>query len=143
MFASLLYTIPNVFFKAYRGVVVEGLCLCPICINCIRRTSINQPPGTSGRRPTHRTNSNQTLAHVAYYCPFYQHLRAGTVAQLCASEDINMFRLHRDQWTWRQLRELLGFWGELLRCQDSLAGGTGRTGAKRMHAMVDREWCHE
>lgn len=61
----------------------------------------------------------ETLAHSTFYCPACQHLRAGLVAGLCAAEDINMFRMHRDQWSWSELRALHKFWtgGNLLQEQ--------------------------
>ena len=43
----------------------------------------------------------ETLEHVAFHCPAYQHLRAGEVSEAFGKENAEVFQIRRDVWSWR------------------------------------------
>ena len=88
-----------------------------------------------------RNRFAETLHHVVFVCPTYLDVRGSVADQhVFASEDPRLFCLHRNVWSWKELKSLRKFFLTLVVKRSAVAGGVGKLGWKALQLRADHAW---
>ena len=69
----------------------------------------------------------ENVQHVVFDCPEYDGARASNmVRELLLRGGNDVFILHRNRWSWRELRALQGFFREVVAIRGRLGGNSGK-----------------
>lgn len=83
----------------------------------------------------------ETLHHVTFMCPHYADLRSNSaICDILASLDVRAFCLHRDVWSWRQLKALRTYFGTLVMRRNAHIGHKRRSFAPALQSHVAFLW---
>ena len=83
----------------------------------------------------------ETLHHVSFHCPAYNHLRVKASIKLHLRQaDINIFKIHRRSWSWRQVKDLRSFFLSVMQTRTARSGGGSRTARRMLQATADDLW---
>ena len=83
----------------------------------------------------------ETLFHVTFVCLAYADLhQAGVIKDITSRFDPKAFCLHRDMWTWRQLKALRHFFVHICDRRLCFMGGRGHTAAHNAQSRADYLW---
>ena len=84
---------------------------------------------------------SESLFHVTFECPAYTDLRqARVINDITQNRDFKTFCLHRDVWSWRQLKVIRHFFVQLCDRRSSLMGGRGYNAAQNAQFRADQMW---
>ena len=82
----------------------------------------------------------ESLGHVVFECPSYQHLRCGDIAKPLADGDVNVFIHHRDVWEWNILKQLRAFYLNVTDHRRGLAQLLGGRESEALQARAEANW---
>ena len=79
----------------------------------------------------------ESLRHVHFVCPAYVDLRGNLSRELQAGLDDDFFILHRNRWTWKQMRRIRAYVVSTHERRIALAGGKRKVLAKQLQVLAD------
>ena len=83
----------------------------------------------------------ETLEHVVFDCHSYAQLRSSSgVSAALALRDKRVSSLHREAWTWAQLRQLRKFFTDLTQHRTAMAGGSPRRARTHLSRRAQTLW---
>ena len=89
----------------------------------------------------HGTVVQETLCHVTFECPLYNSLRSSPhIKAALARRDPSVFTIHRNVWSWRELKDLRQYFVDVLRLRTSWAGGKPGQVHRRMADLAAVLW---
>merc|ERR1711924_87789 len=79
--------------------------------------------------------------HVLFECPTYDVIRAHSgLTDHLRERDVRIMMIHRDIWSWKQLRQIRRFLCDVMCHRASLAGGTPRGVKSYLQDKAERLW---
>jgi hypothetical protein len=82
----------------------------------------------------------ESLTHIIFECPDYQHLRNRPGMSTMLMEKEKIFAVHRNHWSWKQLKLLHSFFYNVTERRTALAGGSSKRGRKKLAERAEVAW---
>ena len=83
----------------------------------------------------------ETLRHATFDCPAYVDARSNPIlSDVLRHKTADVFLLHRNRWTWKELRAIIAFFKEVIDTRLALTGACGRRAAAKLQARSDACW---
>ena len=83
----------------------------------------------------------ETLIHVTFTCPAYAGARcAAPIVPSRNAECVEIFTLHQNYWSWRDLRSIRTFFNEVVLIRQALTGTSGWRAAALLQDRANSHW---